>query len=51
VFDAVRWLLDAYEKTTSEAPENRMTRTFLILAATVAQTPEVPVPDLPALED
>jgi predicted TIM-barrel fold metal-dependent hydrolase len=50
VFEAVRWLLDAYESTTSAEPENRLTRTFLILAATVAQTPEVPLPVLPPLE-
>jgi predicted TIM-barrel fold metal-dependent hydrolase len=50
VFEAVRWLLDAYEATTSETPEDRRTRIFLILAATVAQTPEVPLPALPPLE-
>jgi predicted TIM-barrel fold metal-dependent hydrolase len=50
VFDAIRWLLDAYEITTRETPEDRRTRTFLILAATVARTPEVPVPELPALD-
>jgi predicted TIM-barrel fold metal-dependent hydrolase len=50
VFEAVRWLLDAYESTTSAEPENRLTRTFLILAATVAKTPEVPLPVLPTLE-
>jgi predicted TIM-barrel fold metal-dependent hydrolase len=49
-FEAIRWLLDAYEITTRETPDDRRTRTFLILAATVARTPEVPVPELAPLD-
>jgi hypothetical protein len=44
VFAAVRELLDAYEAAEREHPGTRRTRTFLILAATVARTPDVPVP-------
>jgi predicted TIM-barrel fold metal-dependent hydrolase len=44
VFHAIRWLLDAYDACRLEAPDDRRTRVFLILAATVARTPEVPVP-------
>jgi uncharacterized protein len=44
VFSAIRWLLDAYEVCAKEAPDDRRSRVFLILAATVARTPEVPVP-------
>jgi predicted TIM-barrel fold metal-dependent hydrolase len=44
VFNAIRWLLDAYEMCAAEAPDDRRSRIFLILAATVARTPEVPVP-------
>lgn len=46
VFAAIRWLLDAYEACASHDPDERRSRTFLILAATVARTPEVPVPEL-----
>jgi predicted TIM-barrel fold metal-dependent hydrolase len=44
VFAAVRELLDAYEAAEHEYPGTRRARTFLILAATVARTPDVPVP-------
>ncbi len=44
VFAAVRKLLDAYEAAEQEHPGSRRARTFLILAATVARTPEVPLP-------
>ena len=45
VFHAIRWLLDAYELAVKAAPEDPRRRSvFLILAATVARTPEVPVP-------
>jgi uncharacterized protein len=51
VFAAIRWLLDAYELSMREAPDDRRSRIFLILAATVACTPDVPVPaDLEPLE-
>jgi hypothetical protein len=43
-FDAVRDLLDAFEAYSAEHPDERRRLTFLILAATVARTPEVPLP-------
>jgi predicted TIM-barrel fold metal-dependent hydrolase len=46
VFAAVRRLLDTYEAAEREHPGARRSRTFLILAATVARTPEVPLPPL-----
>ena len=46
VFEAIRWLLNRYEDYAAEHPDDRRRLTFLILAATVARTPEVPVPDL-----
>jgi predicted TIM-barrel fold metal-dependent hydrolase len=52
VFAAIRELLDAYDAFTAEAPNSRRRLTFLILAATVARTPDVPVPGSPvALPD
>jgi predicted TIM-barrel fold metal-dependent hydrolase len=50
VFEAIRWLLNAYELCAAEEPEGRRARTFLILAATVAGTPEVALPELPELD-
>jgi hypothetical protein len=44
VFESIRSLLDGYEDYTAEHPEDRRRLTFLILAATVARTPDVPVP-------
>ena len=44
VFEALRTLLDAYDEVTAADPENRRRLTFLILAASVARTPDVPVP-------
>jgi hypothetical protein len=44
VFAAIRKLLDSFEAAEQEHPGARRTRTFLILAATVARTPEVPLP-------
>jgi hypothetical protein len=44
VFAAVRGLLDDYEEYAAENPESRRRLTFLILAATVARTPDVPIP-------
>ena len=44
VFAAIRELLDRYDGYTAEHPDDRRRLTFLILAATVARTPEVPIP-------
>jgi hypothetical protein len=44
VFAAIRKLLDAFEAAEQEHPGERRSRTFLILAATVARTPDVPIP-------
>lgn len=44
VFAAIVGLLDAFDEFSVEYPENRRRLTFLILAATVARTPDVPVP-------
>jgi uncharacterized protein len=44
VFAAIRVLLDDYEEYAAEHPDERRRITFLILAATVARTPDVPVP-------
>ena len=44
VFAAIRGLLDDYEEYAAENPESRRRITFLILAATVARTPDVPLP-------
>jgi uncharacterized protein len=48
IFAAIRSLLDAYDEFAVAEPDNRRRLTFLILAATVARTPEVPVPDFAA---
>jgi hypothetical protein len=44
VFAAIRGLLDDYEEYAAENPDQRRRITFLILAATVARTPGVPIP-------
>ena len=44
VFAAIRSLLDGYEVYAAENPDERRRITFLILAATVAKTPDVPIP-------
>ena len=44
VFAAILKLLDAYQEAVVALPGERRTLTFLILAATVARTPDVPVP-------
>jgi hypothetical protein len=44
VFAAIRGLLDDYEEYAAENPDSRRRITFLILAATVARTPDVPIP-------
>jgi predicted TIM-barrel fold metal-dependent hydrolase len=43
VFAAIGDLLDAYQEYDAEHPDDRRRLTFLILAATVARTPEVPI--------
>jgi hypothetical protein len=44
VFAAIRRLIDDFDWYSSEHPDDRRRMTFLILAATVAHTPDVPVP-------
>jgi hypothetical protein len=44
IFAAIVSLLDSYEEVAAVEPSNRRRLVFLILAATVARTPEVPVP-------
>jgi predicted TIM-barrel fold metal-dependent hydrolase len=44
VFAAIRSLLDAHDELQATEPENRGRLAFLILAATAARTPDVPVP-------
>jgi len=46
IFAAIRGLLDTYERVAAAHPTDRRRLSFLILAATVARTPEVPVPEL-----
>ena len=46
VFAAIVRLMDIYDEITAEAPEDRRRNAFLILATTVAQTPDVPIPEL-----
>jgi hypothetical protein len=41
---AVAGLLDAYEPLAAADPDSRRPRALLMLAASVAQTPDVPVP-------
>jgi uncharacterized protein len=49
VFAVVRELLRTYEEVEAAEPTNRRRLAFLILAASVARTPDVPVPALPAI--
>ncbi len=44
VFEGILALLDQYEAYAAEHPDERRRITFLILAATVARTPDVPIP-------
>ncbi len=44
VFAAIRGLLDSYDEVQAAEPANRRRLAFLILAANVARTPDVPVP-------
>jgi predicted TIM-barrel fold metal-dependent hydrolase len=48
VFAAVRGLLDAFDQADAEDPTDRRRLTFLVVAANVARTPDVPVPALAA---
>ena len=47
VFAVIRSLLAAFDEAHRAEPENRRWLSFLILAASVARTPDVPVPVLP----
>jgi uncharacterized protein len=47
VFAAIRSLLDAFNELTAADPQDRGRIATLILAATVARTPDVPVPSQP----
>lgn len=44
VFAAIRQLIGAYDQFSAEHPDERRRMTFLILAASVARTPDVAVP-------
>jgi hypothetical protein len=46
VFAAIRGLLDAHAELAAADPTDRSPLALLILAATAARTPEVPVPAL-----
>jgi uncharacterized protein len=46
VFAAIRHLIDVYDQIAAENPIDRRRIAFLILATTVARTPDVPVPEL-----
>ena len=49
MFAAIRRLMDIHDELKAEDPQDRRRLAFLILALTVARTPEVPVPALDAL--
>jgi predicted TIM-barrel fold metal-dependent hydrolase len=44
VFAAVRRLLDSYDEASRVEPDNRRRLAFLMLAITLARTPDVPIP-------
>ncbi len=44
LFDAIRGLIGLYDQMTAAEPTNRRRLSFLILALTVARTPDVPLP-------
>jgi predicted TIM-barrel fold metal-dependent hydrolase len=44
IFTVIRTLLDTYDELEAAEPTNRSRMAFLILAASVARTPDVPVP-------
>ncbi len=46
LFGVIRGLLDTYAEVETAEPSNRRRLAFLILAASVARTPDVPVPRL-----
>jgi hypothetical protein len=46
VFASILSLLDAFDEISAAEPDNRRRLAFLILAASVARTPDVPVPPL-----
>ncbi len=46
VFEAIRGLVDAYGELAEAQPGNRAALAYLILAVTVARTPDVPLPDM-----
>jgi predicted TIM-barrel fold metal-dependent hydrolase len=46
LFAVIRGLLDTFEEMQAVEPENRRRLAFLIMAANVARTPDVPVPAL-----
>ncbi len=46
LFAVIRGLLDTFEEMQTAEPENRRRLAFLIMAANVARTPDVPVPAL-----
>ena len=46
VFAGIVHLMDIYDEITAQHPEDRRRNAFLILATSVAQTPEVPIPEL-----
>jgi predicted TIM-barrel fold metal-dependent hydrolase len=48
IFAAIASLLDNFEEVAATEPSNRRRLVFLILAATVARTPEVPIPEITA---
>ncbi len=46
VFAAIRHLVDIYDEIAADHPTDRRRIAFLILATTVARTPDVPIPEL-----
>jgi hypothetical protein len=49
VFAAIRRLLDTYDELSAGDASDRRRLAFLILAASAARTPDVPVPDVAAM--
>jgi predicted TIM-barrel fold metal-dependent hydrolase len=49
VFAAIRHLFDIFDRMSAEDPTDRRRIAFLVLATTVARTPEVPIPELPSV--
>src|SRR5439155_86774 len=48
IFAVIRSLLDAFDELSREEPPDRRRLAFLIMAAIVARTPDVPVPETTA---